>query len=147
MKCPNCGTGIHLETDTCDFFAEEGTYGSPGITIEVGFCPECKKPIVIMKSGKVLDFDSRGNEILSIDTEQRLYPPQEKPTILDPLIPPKYESLFHESELVNNISPRSSATLSRYLLQMLLHEELHIEKRNLEQELDELEKEVKFLPI
>lgn len=140
MKCPNCGTGIHLETDTCDFFAEEGTYGSPGITIEVGFCPECKKPIVIMKSGKVLDFDSRGNEILSIDTEQRLYPPQEKPTILDPLIPPKYESLFHESELVNNISPRSSATLSRYLLQMLLHEELHIEKRNLEQELDELEK-------
>ena len=65
MKCPNCGTGIHLETDTCDFFAEEGTYGSPGITIEVGFCPECKKPIVIMKSGKVLDFDSRGNEILS----------------------------------------------------------------------------------
>lgn len=54
MKCPNCGTGIHLETDTCDFFAEEGTYGSPGITIEVGFCPECKKPIVIMKSGKVL---------------------------------------------------------------------------------------------
>ena len=50
-----------------------------------------------MKSGKVLDFDSRGNEILSIDTEQRLYPPQEKPTILDPLITPKYESLFHES--------------------------------------------------
>lgn len=48
--------------------------------------------------------------------------------------------MFHESELINNISPRSSATLSRYLLQMLLHEELHIEKRNLEQELDELEK-------
>lgn len=95
----------------------------------------------------MLDFDSRGNEILSIDTEQRLYPPQEKPTILDPLIPPKYESLFHESELVNNISPRSSATLSRYLLQMLLHEELHIEKGTLSKNWTSSKKEVKFLPI
>ena len=41
---------------------------------------------------------------------------------------------------MNNISPRASATLSRYLLQMLLHEELQIQKKNLEEELTELER-------
>ena len=38
-----------------------------------------------------------------------------------------------------NISPKASATISRYILQMVLHEELHITKRNLEEEIRELE--------
>ena len=45
-----------------------------------------------------------------------------------------------EALQVNSISPRASATLSRYLLQNILHEELKISKRNLADEISELEK-------
>lgn len=74
-----------------------------------------------------------------IDEDSVIYPRYSVGRVLDQYVPLKYAQLFHESEEVNNISPRASAALSRYLLQMLLHEELHIQKRNLEDEIKELE--------
>jgi len=50
-----------------------------------------------------------------------------------------YADIYLEASQVNNISPRASATLCRYLLQMILHEELKIKKKNLVEEIAELE--------
>ena len=75
----------------------------------------------------------------TVTNEYLIYPQFSNRKTLSDTIPEKYVQLFQESEQVNNISPRASATLSRYLLQMLLHEELHIHKRNLEDEIKELE--------
>ena len=75
-----------------------------------------------------------------VEEENIIYPRHSAGRNLNQYVPEKYVQLFQESEEVNNISPRASATLSRYLLQMLLHEELQIQKKNLEEELTELER-------
>ena len=75
-----------------------------------------------------------------VEEENIIYPRYSAGRNLNQYVPEKYAQLFQESEEVNNISPRASATLSRYLLQMLLHEELQIQKKNLEEELTELER-------
>ena len=74
--------------------------------------------------------------------KSKLYPNTKNQILTDELLETfiqQYIDLYRESEQVNDISPRASATLSRYLLQMLFHEELRISKRNLEEELKELE--------
>lgn len=139
MKCPHCGTGIYLETENYTFVQGDGSRFNPAVDIEVGFCPACEQPIVTMTSGEYGGEDINNTPILYNSKNVRIFPQHEQPTVLSDAIPSQYAEIFHESECVNNISPRASATLSRYLLQMLLHEELHIEKRNLEQELDEFQ--------
>lgn len=139
MKCPNCGIAIFFEFGQ-QSFTQNAYMSSRAVNIKVGFCPECKKPIVYMDEGTIVGYDSEGDEEIEVEKSQRLYPVWEQATLLDDSIPQKYADKFLESERVNNISPMASATLSRYLLQMILHEELHISKRNLAEELDELEK-------
>jgi len=95
--------------------------------------------VIQLQHGMSLGWDENGCWIDQIDEEQPIYPRYATARKLHEFIPHQYAELFRESEEVNNISPRASATLSRYLLQMLLHEELHIHKRNLEEELKELE--------
>ena len=140
MKCPHCATGVCIAWKEVTFPIpspdDEDDRG--GYTIQYGFCPECEKLIIQLQHG--LESSYAGEYwIEDIDEKSIIYPRYSVGRELDPYVPPKYAQLFRESEEVNNISPRASATLSRYLLQMLLHEELHIHKRNLEDEIKELE--------
>ena len=141
MKCPYCATTVHMnwsETALENIHPEE-SYLKDGYAIQYGFCPECCNLVIQLQHGMSLGWDENGCWIDQIDEEQPIYPRYATARKLHEFIPHQYAELFRESEEVNNISPRASATLSRYLLQMLLHEELHIHKRNLEEELEELE--------
>ena len=141
MKCPYCATTVHMnwsETALENIHPEE-SYLKDGYAIQYGFCPECCNLVIQLQHGMSLGWDENGCWIDQIDEEQPIYPRYATARKLHEFIPHQYAELFRESEEVNNISPRASATLSRYLLQMLLHEELHIHKRNLEEELKELE--------
>ena len=141
MKCPYCATTVHMnwsETALENIHPEE-SYLKDGYAIQYGFCPECCNLVIQLQHGMSLGWDENGCWINQIDEEQLIYPRYATARKLHEFIPHQYAELFRESEEVNNISPRASATLSRYLLQMLLHEELHIHKRNLEEELKELE--------
>lgn len=141
MKCPYCATTVHMnwsETALENIHPEE-SYLKDGYAIQYGFCPECCNLVIQLQHGMSLGWDENGCWIDQIDEEQLIYPRYATARKLHEFIPHQYAELFRESEEVNNISPRASATLSRYLLQMLLHEELHIHKRNLEEELKELE--------
>ena len=117
----------------------EEKFINEGYVIRRGFCPECNRLIVFLRYGhcKQVDFDEFWVD--AVINEELIYPKFSKRKALNAAIPEKYVQIFQESEQVNNISPRASATLSRYLLQMLLHEELHISKGNLEKEIAELE--------
>ena len=142
MKCPHCATGVCIAWREVTFPIpspdDEDDRG--GYTIQYGFCPECEKLIIQLQHG--LESGYAGEYwIEDIDEKSIIYPRYTVRRELDQYVPPKYAQLFLESDEVNNISPRASATLSRYLLQMLLHEELHIHKRNLEDEIKELENE------
>ena len=141
MKCPYCATTVHMnwsETALENIHPEE-SYLKDGYAIQYGFCPECCNLVIQLQHGMSLGWNENGCWIDQIDEEQLIYPRYATARKLHEFIPHQYAELFRESEEVNNISPRASATLSRYLLQMLLHEELHIHKRNLEEELKELE--------
>ena len=146
MKCPYCATTIHVNWNeiifpsrlpgVCDSDLEDG------YAIQHGFCPECRKLIVYLRHGVVTSGYDNDNRFWMTDVEEEniIYPRYSVGRNLNQYVPEKYAQLFQESEEVNNISPRASATLSRYLLQMLLHEELQIQKKNLEEELTELER-------
>lgn len=81
-----------------------------------------------------------GAELQEIDNEVLIYPKFPINKQINTYVPKRYGTLFQEALQVNSISPRASATLSRYLLQNILHEELKIKKRNLADEISELEK-------
>ena len=54
-----------------------------------------------------------------------------------PNVPRDLAEEFRESRLVLGVSPKSSAALSRRLLQRILHERFNISKPNLQQEIQE----------
>lgn len=140
MKCPHCATTVYINWDEVTFPVPtpEDNYNKGGYAIQYGFCPECKKLVIQLQHGLESGYEL-SFWIDEIDEENIIYPRYSAGRNLNQYVPEKYAQLFRESEEVNNISPRASATLSRYLLQMLLHEELHIHKRTLEEEIKELE--------
>lgn len=138
MKCPYCNTAAHMPWRKNTFEDESSPWG--GFSIDHAFCPECGKLIVRLCHSDICRQESLEEfELGYVDREEVIYPKAVAGKILNDIIPKQYIDLYRESEQVNDISPRASATLSRYLLQMLLHEELRISKRNLEEELKELE--------
>lgn len=136
MKCPYCLTAINYETNSASFYSDFDDDQDNGYELIYGFCPECHKLIVTLLEGTINYSD--GEEYID-GVEALIYPKYYSNTQLSVYIPQKYADVFKEAEQVNNISPRASATLSRYLLQMVLHEELNIKERNLEEEIRTLE--------
>lgn len=140
MKCPHCTTSAHFNWEKIIFPASwDHACDKGGYAICYGFCPECNKLVIELQYSHICkNFDTE-YWIDTPDREKIIYPHSNTGRKLNEHIPSQYAQLFHESEDVNNISPRASATLSRYLLQMLLHEELGIKKKNLEEEIMALE--------
>ena len=140
MKCPYCSTTVHLDYED-EVFVNENTdhfTDQSGYCLRRAFCPSCEKLIVQLEIGKYND-GFNDSFIDPVTVCETVYPKFPSCSSLSDYIPERYVKLYNESEQVNNISPRASATLSRYLLQMLLHEELNIRKKNLELEIQELE--------
>ena len=140
MKCPHCGTAMRLWTDSCEISTEHEREGDPIASVEVGFCPECNEPIIDLEIGVITGFYPGGSPEWEARSKERIFPVHTSIQKLDGMVPQKYADQYYESCRVLPISPKASATLSRYLLQMILHEELGITKRNLEEEIKELEK-------
>ena len=143
MRCPYCGIGISIDWNEWIEEAypvpnEEGEFDE-GYNLVSVFCPDCRKFIVRLQHGTGYVSSQYGSELLEIDDEILLYPKFPKTKQLSQYVPTEYADLYEEASQVNNISPRASATLSRYLLQNVLHEELKIKKRNLAEEISELE--------
>lgn len=66
-----------------------------------------------------------------------IYPKQSATKPLSPEIPKEFSDDFSEAVLVCDISPKSSAALSRRLLQRVLNQRFNVAKRNLQQEIQE----------
>ena len=134
LNCPHCGRAVFIDFKVTGIALESG-----GINVNHEFCPSCSKIIVNIEFGKRFEYNKIPCRATSIYKEEILYPKFLSGKILDKSIPQKYQELYRQAERVNSISPMASATLSRYILQILLNEELKIKKRNLEEEIKELE--------
>ena len=139
MRCPHCGTAFFAETTSNMVSTERERTGDPIIKLIVSFCPECNRPIINMERGIIEGHYGDGSPRRSVLDTMQIYPAYGTARQLNAAIPNEYVARFQEAEQVLPISPRASATLSRYLLQMVLHESLGIKKKDLEKELDELQ--------
>ena len=139
MKCPHCGTSIHLWTDRRELSTEQEKDGDPIVSVEVGFCPECNLPIITLEYGFIHGFYPNHAPKWTAIKKEQIYPSTTFVAQLSPDVPQKYANEYYEAAQVLFMSPKASATISRYLLQLVLHEELNIQKRNLEEEIKELE--------
>ena len=142
MICPYCGTGVNIDWSEdalpipSNEDKEEEGYGQL-----YGYCPECNGYLVLIQHGIGYEYNtySHRSYLNDVKFQEQIYPKFNYKKTLDASIPQKYCELFREAESVLSLSPRASATLSRYLLQIILHEELNIKKKNLEEEIKELE--------
>lgn len=139
LRCPHCTTTINLEKYREEFTTPSSRPGDPIAEITIGFCPECKNPIVSMVSGVITEHIGLNEYNWRPELDLRIFPFEQAVRKLDDNVPQKYKENYREAERVLQISPKASATLSRYLLQMVLHEELGIKKRTLDDELKALE--------
>lgn len=130
MRCPHCSTSIRLESRSYTYQIE-----SDGFRIKDGCCPECKKMIVLLEQGIYQWIDGEG-DLTDVTLSMTLYPKFTNITV-DTAIPQKYRDDLNEAHAVLSISPKSSAALSRRMLQNILREEYHINKRNLYEEIKE----------
>jgi len=140
MVCPHCGIGISNEwsewREECYPVPDKDEDYDEGNKIISCYCPDCYQFIIKLQHGTGYD----GDDLLEIDNDLLVYPKFPITKQISKYVPRKYADLHKEATQVNGISPRASATLSRYLLQMVLHEELKIKKINLAEEIEELEK-------
>ena len=142
MICPYCGIGINVDwAEDAMMIPSEQDEEDEGYGQLYGFCPECNGYIILVQKGNEYEYSTHTHRgyLNNVIMQEQVYPKFIYKKNLDPSVPKKYCELFREAESVLNLSPRASATLSRYLLQMILHEELKIKKKNLEEEIKELE--------
>lgn len=144
MICPHCGIGFSPTWTAVAYRIpvdeDDDSELGEGYHVQTCFCTECKEIIVMLQYGHEYIYSIHGSYLNKIDKTIMIHPKFQKAKRAHEYVPKIYADLFLEASQVNNISPRASATLSRYLLQMLLHEEYEIKKRNLEDEINELEK-------
>jgi hypothetical protein len=142
MICPYCGIGVKVEWNEEVHYRDDSSLDAYAL---LGcFCPACEEFIVRLKHS--LEFNEGNINYPSeldedqVDLDVQIYPTHTSTHKLDESIPTKYKTIFAEAEATLNTSPRASATLSRFLLQLILHDHLNIKKRNLEEEIIAIEK-------
>jgi hypothetical protein len=135
MKCPNCAYIINLQVD----FEKEYIYTDPihlsetGIHLKVGSCPNCGQIITSVRDGRIIVYPD-SSEIDSVE-EKILYPLNiNRCSSLS--IPEEYRKYYNEANSVVFISPKSTATLLRRLLQLLFENVYSIKERSLEKEIE-----------
>ncbi len=117
-----------------------------GILIKPIFCPECKGLSVKIKRG--IYISCREGAFLDEDyeiEEELIYPQLDSYKINWNMIPEEFRRDYVEAETVINSSPKSSAALSRRLLQNLIQNVAGIKKSTLFEEIEALTKD-KNLP-
>jgi hypothetical protein len=131
MLCPHCLTETWFNNKSGD--VKRVMIGTEPLTF--WGCPACNKVIIFLDRLVMRSKDSDATQ----EAWQKgvVYPkaPAMKPVPYE--VPGDYVGDFNEARLVLELSPKSSAALSRRLLQRILHERFSIKKHDLQQEIKE----------
>ncbi len=137
--CPHCNTAYNVTIDEYEFYPDNAETGDKAVRVICTFCPNCGEAILSMNQGVCNGYyTENGPNITYYYDSTQIYPNNTTVKKLDDAVPEEYAKIYNEAVQVLRISPRASATLSRYLLQLVLHKELKIVKRTLEEEINEL---------
>jgi hypothetical protein len=136
MRCPHCNTAINISWIPTSAYPlgtiRDGQ--NKGVALQTALCPECEGLIVKIIYGICCQFPNGEWSIITIKKEEIIYPNSYIRSI-EPEVPSRYADEYKEACAVLNISPKASAALSRRILQTILREEFHINKKSLDQEI------------
>jgi hypothetical protein len=147
VLCPYCQKEFHFSSSGSFVFNDkmvsegswvEDTVG-PKTIFSGGRCPSCRG-IVVVKLSEVRGEAEKGSvrpEFHPAQFVSLVYPRKHSSRPLAVEVPSQYCADYDEACLVLSDSPKSSAALSRRLLQRLFHEHFGIKKKDLFQEIDE----------
>lgn len=136
MKCPYCTKIIHFEPWREDAWKYDAPKGkSTGFDVSSGFCPSCKKLIVLVRNGIYLE-DGRIERLETIHDEVIVYPKHANSREIPSEVPEQYRKDFNEAEIILPLSPKASAAIGRRLLQRILREEYKLGPSNLAKEIE-----------
>ena len=140
MRCPHCKKEIHINRrlDCAYEDANKSSFETCfGFGTESGICPSCSKLIVFYVEGKFYSDFGEGDSIWKPYYYECLIYPQSKNNFeISDEVPKEYRQDFDEAIKVIEISPKSSAALSRRCLQNLFHNYLNISDKSLASEID-----------
>ena len=141
MLCPHCLKDIHLNFGSVSanvgHMKIDAGFGKSAHYINAALCPACNGLIVIYTDPNSLGPPWATKKGSPEDQSGVIFPRRPALKPLPPEVPQEYRDDFDESRLVLDVSPKSSAALSRRLLQRILHERFNINKPNLQQEIQE----------
>jgi hypothetical protein len=126
MTCPHCLTGIHFLPLGNSLTINEQANPQLLHVFQAAYCPSCHKVIVIYKN--LMTKTVNGVHPDEEYNKAVIYPKNPKVKPLPPEVPPSYHEDFDEARLVLDLSPKSSAALSRRLLQRIIHNRFNINK-------------------
>lgn len=143
MLCPYCLTEVHLDDSLYAFgrvSREEinlPEWNGTGVHWFCGMhCPKCRGAIVVHKN--IVNTERVARLGVRIDeSDDIVYPRNSALSPLPAEVPAEYRSDFDEARLVMKLSPKSSAALSRRLLQMVLQNQFCMKAPNLQQEIQQ----------
>lgn len=136
MLCPHCSTVVKIQwnfTDPQQFNEEKET----GTEIYYGECPNCLKLVIGMQEVRVPYGTSTYEDFVgkAVYWKKIVYPKTNSFQDSND-IPSQYLEDYEESIKVLSFSPKSSAALTRRLLQNILREEFQISKNSLAEEIE-----------
>lgn len=134
MKCPHCLVEIHSNSTINGTVMQQGHMG---FQVEFQDCPSCKKLIIELANGPIVDMNGYGWINKQRSTSRFVYPmASSRPVPAE--VPINLASDYLEAATVLVNSPKASAALSRRILQAIIHDHAGIKKRNLFEEIQAL---------
>jgi len=141
MLCPHCLKEVQLALGSVDasvgWMKIEQGIGKPAHHVHGALCPACSGLIVMYSDPRSHVMPGSGLTKPKDDQSGVIFPRRPALKPLPPEVPTEYRGDFDEARLVVELSPKSSAALSRRLLQRVLHERFNINRPNLQQEIQE----------
>jgi hypothetical protein len=136
MKCPHCLVNFH-DNPVCHPIG----YDATGLyEIQVRTCPSCNKFILhLVNYNNEPVYTENGDDMVKVIYSDILFYPRianRQPVALE--VPLKFARDYTEACLVISDSPKASAALSRRCLQNIIRDHLKIERKDLNQEIQEV---------
>lgn len=133
MLCPHCSTAVKYDHKVTDsFFKSHNPHED--LRLVYSLCPQCQNLVIFLQKGNASDSFPYGEEFDST-SEELIYPNKSK-NIFSNDIPKIFLEDYDEALNILPISPKSSAALTRRLLQSIIREKYNIKEKDLYHEIE-----------
>ncbi len=133
MRCPHCTVSFHPVWEYG--WIDEIQANRPCWQWTKTVCPACSKTVIKVRLRTIFGGEAPGEEAQPVHKEMWVEPSSPKRIPIGEAVPSEFREDYEESVSVLPISPKSSAALSRRVLQSMLRDQGY-DRRNLADQID-----------